>query len=187
MTRPDPGVKDTPSRPDHVLSIHIAAPVERVWEEITRTGRVQPALYNTVLECDLEPGSRLRYYSPDRERVFIIGEVVEVDPPRLFSHTYWFTTWKGGPSTFVTWELAEEGDGCRVTLTHSGWTEAHAEYEKTSRGWAEILELLKHRIETGRLPLKSRVVFRLMGWLSFLLPKRTRTEYVDRMEPPPLA
>ncbi|HSM61898.1 MAG TPA: hypothetical protein VK849_13910, partial [Longimicrobiales bacterium] len=60
--------------PDHVISIHIAVPVQRVWDEITRTGRIQRALYNTVLESELTPGSRLRYYSPDRKRVFIVGE-----------------------------------------------------------------------------------------------------------------
>ena len=79
--------------PGQVISIHIDVPRERVWDAITRTGEVQRALYNTVLETRLEPGARLRYYSPDRRRVFIIGEVVTVDPPRKFAHTYWFTTW----------------------------------------------------------------------------------------------
>lgn len=168
--------------PDHVLSIHIAVPVERVWDEITKTGRVQRALYNTVLDCGLTPGSALRYYSPDRKRVFIIGEVVEVRPPTLFSHTYRFTTWKSGPDTLVTWELTEEDGGCRVTVTHSGWTPEHEAYRKTAGGWEEILQLLKHELETGRLPIKARILFRVMGWFLFLMPATTRTEYVDRQQ-----
>lgn len=167
------------SRPDHVVSIYIDVPLQAVWDEITRTGRVQRALYNTVLETDLEPGSRLRYYSPDRKRVFIVGEVVEVDPPVRFSHTYRFTMWKEGPATLVTWELAEEDGGCRVTVTHTGWTEAHDQYEKTGSGWDEILALLKQELETGTLPLKTRVTYRLMGWFSFALPKTTRVEWVE--------
>lgn len=131
------------SLPEHVTSIHIDVPPRRVWDEITKTGRVQRALYNTVLECELAPGSRLRYYSPDRKRVFIVGEVVEVEPPRKFSHTYRFTTWKTGGPTLVTWELEEEDGGCRVTVTHSGWTAAHEAPEKSAAGWKEILELLK--------------------------------------------
>ena len=75
---------------DQVLSIEIEAPVEDVWNEITKTGSIQKALYNTVLETDLTPGSRLRYYSPNKKRVFIVGEVVEVSPPTKFSHTYLF-------------------------------------------------------------------------------------------------
>lgn len=165
--------------PDAVVSIHIDAPVERVWDEITRTGRVQRALYNTVLETELTPGSRLRYYSPDRKRVFIVGEVVEVEPPTKFSHTYWFTTWKSGPPTLVTWQLKPEDGGCRVTITHSGWTSEHEAPEKTAAGWEQILELLKSELEAGRIPLKARVMYRVMGWFSFLLPKTTRTEYAD--------
>ena len=167
------------SPPEHVASIHIDVPVERVWDEITRTGRVQRALYNTVLETDLEPGSRLRYYSPDRKRVFIVGEVVEVEPPRRFSHTYLFTMWKSGGPTLVTWELEPEGDGCRVTVTHSGWTEAHQDVEKQAAGWREILGLLKSDLETGTIPLKTRLLYRVMGWTSFALPASTKAERWD--------
>lgn len=165
--------------PDHVLSIHIAVPVARVWEEITKTGRVQRALYNTVLETDLVPGSRLRYYSPDRKRVFIVGEVVEVDPPRKFSHTYWFTTWKTGGPTLVTWELAEEAGGSRVTVTHSGWTAAHAAAKKTGAGWQEILGLLKQELETGGIPRKTRVMYAVMNALLFMMPKTTTRRHAD--------
>lgn len=170
---------ETPTIPAQVISIHIDVPLERVWDEITKTGRVQRALYNTVLECELVPGSRLRYYSPDKRRVFVVGEVVSVERPRKFSHTYRFTTWKPGPPTLVTWELTEEGNGCRVTVTHSGWTAAHPAPEKSGAGWTEILGLLKQELETGDLPAKAKIMYRLMGWFSFILPKTTRTSYVD--------
>ena len=165
--------------PDHVVSIHIDVPVERVWDEITKTGRVQRALYNTVLETELRPGARLRYYSPDRKRVFIVGEVVDVDAPRRFSHTYWFTMWKGGGPTLVTWELHEEAGGCRVTVTHSGWTAEHEAAEKTGAGWREILGLLKQDLETGSLPLKTRVMYTVMGWFMFAMPKTTTAAHAD--------
>jgi hypothetical protein len=32
--------------------------VQRVWDEITHTGRVQPALYNTILDTELVPGAQ---------------------------------------------------------------------------------------------------------------------------------
>jgi uncharacterized protein YndB with AHSA1/START domain len=165
--------------PDQVASIHIAVPMERVWEEITKTGQVQRALYNTVLETELRPGARLRYYSPNRRRVFIVGEIVEVDPPRKFSHTYWFTMWKGGGPTLVTWELREESGGCRVTVTHSGWTSEHEAAEKTGAGWREILGLLKQDLETGTIPLKTRVMYALMSWFLFAMPKTTTREHAD--------
>jgi uncharacterized protein YndB with AHSA1/START domain len=170
---------ESKSLPDHVVSIHIGVPLQRVWDEITKTGRIQRALYNTVLETDLKPGSRLRYYSPDKKRVFIVGEVVEVDPPRKFSHTYRFTT-RLEPPTLVTWELVEEGGGCRVTVTHSGWSSEHKTPEKVAAGWREILGLLKQELETGDLPFKTKVLYRVMGWFLFMMPKTTKTSYANQ-------
>ena len=165
--------------PDHVVSIHIDVPVQRVWDEITKTGKIQRALYNTVLESELKPGSRLRYYSPDKRRVFIVGEVVAVEPPRKFSHTYMFTT-SVSPFTLVTWELQEEAGGCRVTITHSGWTTAHKAPEKVAAGWREILGLLKHELETGDLPTKAKIMYAMYGAFMFMMPKSTTTEHVDK-------
>ena len=165
--------------PDQVASIHIDVAPEEVWRSITRTGEVQRALFNTVLETELRPGARLRYYSPDRKRVFIIGEVVDVDPPRRLSHTYWFTTWKSGPPTLVTWELEAEEGGCRVTVTHSGWTEEHDKPEKSGAGWEQILGLLKQELETGDIPIGSKLMYTIMGWFMFMMPKSTKAEHAD--------
>ena len=59
---------DSVQVPDQVASIHIDVPVQRVWEEITRTGSIQRSLYNTVLESDMRPGSRLRSKRARRRR-----------------------------------------------------------------------------------------------------------------------
>lgn len=165
--------------PDHVVSIHINVPRQKVWDEITKRGLVQRPLYNTVLDCELKPGGRLRYYSPDRKRVFIVGEVVEVDPPRKFSHTYMFTT-RVEPMTLVTWELVEEKGGTRVTITHSGYTTAHKAPEKVAAGWREILGLLKQELETGDIPFKTKLLYRVMGWFLFMMPASTKTENVNK-------
>ena len=163
---------------ERVASIFIAAPIERVWAEITKTGSIQRPLYNTMLESDLTPGSRLRYSSRDRSRVFVVGEVLEVTPPTRFVHTYLMTMDPDLPTT-VTWELAGEGDGCRVTVTHTGWTDEHRTSDKTAKGWVEILGLLKSEVETGSLPLKTRLTYRAMSMFSFALPKRTSATYAD--------
>ena len=159
--------------PDHVVSIRINVPRQKVWDEITKRGPVQRPLYNTILEADLKPGGRLRYYSPDRKRVFIVGEVVEIDPPRKFAHTYMFTT-RVEPMTLVTWELIEEEGGTRVTITHSGYTTAHKAPEKVAAGWREILGLLKQELETGDIPGKTKVLYKVMNWLLFMMPASTK-------------
>jgi uncharacterized protein YndB with AHSA1/START domain len=165
--------------PDHVLSIDIMVPRQQVWDEITKLGKLQRPLFYTILETSLKPGSRLRYCSPDRKRVYIVGEVVEVIPPRKFSHTYMFTM-KPEPKTLVTWELEDIAGGCRVTLRHSGWTTSNRSHKSVGGGWRDILNLLKSELETGQIPLRSRILYRFMGMLTFMLPKTTKTEEVDR-------
>ena len=51
-------------------SIHIDVPVQRVWDEITKTGKIQRALYNTVLETELRPGARLRSFRARSQKIF---------------------------------------------------------------------------------------------------------------------
>lgn len=164
---------------ERVASILIDAPVQRVWDEITKTDGVQRPLYNTMLESALTPGSRLRYTSRDGRRVFVVGEILEVAAPHHFVHTYLMTL-DPDLETTVAWELTAEGDGCRVTLTHSGWTDEHRTMDKTVKGWIEILDLLKAEVETGTVPLRTRLTYRVMALFSFALPKRTSAEHADQ-------
>jgi uncharacterized protein YndB with AHSA1/START domain len=172
-------MRKVPPLTDQVFTIDIGVPRQRVWDEITKTGRIQLALNNTVLESTLTPGSKLRYYSPDHKRVFVVGEVVEVSPPRRFSHTFRFTMRSEAPS-LVTWELEETPSGCRVTLIHSGWTDQAKTHKGVSGGWKEILGTLKCELETGDIPFKTKAIYRIMGTLMFLLPKSTKVEEVER-------
>jgi uncharacterized protein YndB with AHSA1/START domain len=164
---------------DHVLTIDIAVPRQRVWDEITKTGRIQLALQNTILETPLTPGSKLRYYSPSRKRVFIVGEIVEVTPPRRFSHTFKFTMRNEQP-TLVTWDLEETPTGCRVTLTHGGWTNQAKSHKGTVSVWQRILSILKQLLETGDIPAKTKIIYALMGATMFLLPKSTKVSEVEK-------
>ena len=119
------------------------------------------------------------YYSPDRRRVFVVGEVVECIPPKKFTHTYMFTFRPEQPS-LVTWELEEIAGGCRVTLTHSGWTNQVKTHKGVAGGWREILNLLKAELETGDIPLKTKIIYRVQGALMFMLPKLTKVEEVAK-------
>lgn len=157
---------------EHMVSIDIHAPVDRVWDEITKTGSVQRPLYNTILDTDLKPGSPVKYFSPDRKRIFVIGRVIDVDPPNMLQHTYMFTS-KDEPPTLVTWNLESIDDGCRVTVTHEGWTDEHKAPEKSAGGWREILALLKAEVETGQIPFKMRVTYAMMGRMMWMMPKTT--------------
>lgn len=166
--------------PDVVQAIDIDAPVERVWAEITRLGQVSDIMFHTVLETDFQPGSPLRYYSPDRKRIWIVGEIVEVSPPTRLVHTYRFTDITDETETLVTWDLQEREGGVRVTVSHSRFTDQAKTHKKVSGGWNQILGLLKTVVETGKVPGKFRVMYTLMDWMQFVMPKSTKAEEVLR-------
>jgi uncharacterized protein YndB with AHSA1/START domain len=165
--------------PDYTFSIEIRVSRQRVWDEITKTGRIQLAMNNTVLDSTLVPGAKLRYYSPDRKRVFVVGEILEVVPPKRFSHTFKFTMRDEAP-TVVTWELEDTPTGCRVTLVHSAWSDQAKTYKGVTGGWRKILATLKQELETGDIPFSLKATYRLMTALMFLLPKSTRVENVEK-------
>jgi len=164
---------------DHVFSIDINVPRRRVWDAILKTGAIQRFMMNTVLESTLEPGARMLYYSPNRKYVFVVGEVLEVIPERKFSHTYMFTTQSEAPS-IVTWEFEDIPAGCRVTLTHSGWTTQVKTHKDVGGGWRMILDALKSELETGKIPLKMRLTYGLMGATAFMLPRSARAEGMEK-------
>ena len=172
----------TPNPPlkNHVFTIDIAVPRQRVWDEITKTGRIQLALNNTVLESPMTPGSKLRYYSPSRTCVFVVGEIVEVTPPRRFSHTFKLLMNGADAPSLVTWDLEETPADCRVTLTHSGWTDQVKTHKGTAGGWIGILSVLKQQLETGDIPLKTKLTYALMGAMMFMLPKTTKVDEVAK-------
>lgn len=168
---------NTRALPDRVCQITIAVPVQQVWDEITKTGSIQRPVYNTVVDLELEVGGSIRYYSLDKKRVFVAGEVLEVDAPRKLRHTYIFTM-APDPVTEVTWELEQVPEGCRVTLTHAGWT-AEKDAKKHEAGWVEILGLLKSELETGDIPGKTKFIYWLQGKFMWMMPKTTKTSHAD--------
>lgn len=170
---------------DVVYSIDIEAPVQAAWDELTKLGKIQVPMMNTVLECDLEPGSPMRYYNPSRKRILVVGTIMEIDPPRRFVHTYRFTDLDES-ETVVTWQLDEIPQGVRVTVTHGRFTDQTGTHGRVAGGWKWILGTLKSVLETGKAPLKVRILYGLMGATSFMQPKKTLADNVlaDERRPP---
>jgi uncharacterized protein YndB with AHSA1/START domain len=75
-------------------------------------------------------------------------EVVAVEPERLLR--YKFAT--GRLDTTITWQLAPEGEGTRLTLTHEGFDldspMSKAAFEGMKPGWPKVLERLGAVIES---------------------------------------
>lgn len=168
---------------DHELvhDITIAAPQAAVWAELTKLDGKQRAMMDTVLDSALQAGAALYYRSDDGSRVFIVGRVVEVDAPRLLSHT-WRLTMRDDPWTLVTWTLAEVDGGTRVTLRHTGWPADTKDLKSVTGTWTLALTQLKRLLETGDISGGLKLRYALMRAFLWAMPAKTKTANVG--EPP---
>ena len=159
-------------------SIEIAAPIEAVWAEITKLRGVQRALMDTVLETSFRPGDPLYYKSRDGKRTFIVGRIVDVQPPVLLAHTQVLTTRDYAP-TLVTWRLAPTDDGgTRVSVDHTGWQDGVKGVDSVDSTWAWILRELKNVLENGSVATSTALKYAAMRAFLWAMPAKTRTDQV---------
>ena len=59
---------------------------------------------------------------------------------------------RSGLNTSVLFELAPDGDGCRLTLTHSGLSARHGRGAGVRAGWHAILEGLADSLDGRATP-----------------------------------
>ncbi|MCK6481920.1 MAG: SRPBCC domain-containing protein [Planctomycetaceae bacterium] len=162
--------------PRLVSKVFIRGSVEAVWREITKTDSLQGAVFNARLHTPgLRKGAPLQMRTKDGRRVLVVGEVLEWDPPRRFSHTFRFTTLDDPPCR-VIYELEPVEGGVEFTLRVEDCPPGTKTEKEMTGGAPFITGNLRSLVETGRLPLGTRVMYALFGCLGFLLPKRTRAE-----------
>ena len=147
--------KVTPNADEIVSEIHIAAQPERVFQALVDPQQVvkwwgQGGIYrSTQFDADLRTGGKWRSagVGPDGGRFEVIGEFLEVDPPRLLAYT-WIASWTGDVKTTVRWELEPTNQGTLVRIRRSGLA-AHPEVAQSYRGWPRTLGWLQAFVEAG--------------------------------------
>ena len=164
-----------------VHTVEIKAPIAAVWAEITKLKQIQKPMFNTVLESDFKPGSRMLYRSEDGKRVFIIGEIREFRPPKRFVHTFRFTNLPE-TETLVEWTLEEKSGATRVTVVHSKFVDQKKTADSVRTSWVTILNNIKCVVETGNVPLKFRIIHGMMQVFMFMAPKETLRENVAELK-----
>ncbi|MEM8849201.1 MAG: SRPBCC domain-containing protein [Pseudomonadota bacterium] len=130
----------------HILTKTVVfdAPRDLVWRYLT--DREKLGVWYHPAEADLAPNQpyRLMGTSDDGAPMAIItGEVLEWVPPERLVTTFTISPF-GGATTTVTWELEEMAGGTRLTLMHSGITEAAGNavlslMQAMDAGWDEHL------------------------------------------------
>jgi uncharacterized protein YndB with AHSA1/START domain len=164
-------------RADRLVSrIVIRGRVEDIWRELTKQGEPQAAVFNAWLHAQkLAPGARLQMRTADGRYAIVIGEVLDFDPPRRFAHSFRFTQFDDAPCT-VAYELRPVAEGVEVSLTVENLPVGTRTAKSMTSGATTILATLKAVVENGRPALGTRLMYWMMDRMTFVLPKRCRSE-----------
>jgi uncharacterized protein YndB with AHSA1/START domain len=108
-----------------------AKPVAKVWAALTIPERLEDWL--GTAKIDLRVGGTLQL-------AFANGKSVEVSITRVDApHVLGWSWMIDGLDTSVLFELAPDGEGCRLTLTHSGLSPRAGRGAGVRAGWHAIL------------------------------------------------
>jgi uncharacterized protein YndB with AHSA1/START domain len=159
-----------------VFKVTIRGRIEDVWREITKTDEVQGCMFNMMMRTDgLAVGAKMRMTTPDDKYTGVVGEVLEFDPPKRYSHTFRFTQYDDPPCK-VTYDLAEVADGVEFTLTADDIPVGTKTAKQMTQGGKMIVNTLKAIVETGRPSFGTRMLYVLFKLLTPLTPKKARSE-----------
>ena len=135
-------------------SVTLNASPERVWEALTHPGMTRQYFYNCEVQCDWEPGSKLRWIGNYRGReIDEEGKIIEIIPGRLIKYSGFDRLVEGDMSRqgdiYITHEIIPQGDRTKLltTLEHFEGDETRAEFAAGQWDF-EIMPRLQTLVET---------------------------------------
>lgn len=160
-----------------VTKIVIHAPIQKVWEAITRQDVPLPFFFGSVMQTTgLKPGAPIRMRTPDHQYTGVVGDILEVSPPHRFVHTLKFTQMDDPPCK-VTYELKEVPEGTEFQLISEDIPAGTKTEKSMAQGSKFIVNTLKGLVETGQPPFGSRVLLGIIRLTAFMTPARCKSEH----------
>ena len=141
---------------DHVYSVFIQAPPERVWQAITEGDETVRYYYGTRVQSTWDVDAPLVYTYPDGTTA-ADGKVLAIDPPRRLKMTFharWDPEIEAEGPVEMTWVLDASGDATKLTVTTSGLRAGSRTATDFAGGIVFIVSGLKTVLETGQ-PLEA--------------------------------
>lgn len=128
----------------------IDAPVEKVWEALTKAEIVEQYFFGSRQETDWKVGSPITWRGEYEGKTYEDkGEVQEYIPNQKLSYSY-LSSWSGledkpGNYLLVTYEVRPAKDGTELTVTQSNYDEERAKHSKEN--WKVVIDGLKKVVE----------------------------------------
>ena len=128
----------------------IKASSKIVWDVLTET----TTDWNGVTietKSEWKPNSDIVFsFLWDGKQYFDKGKIIDFEPERMFSHTYW-SAFSGLPDenenySIVKYELLQTGTGTILKLTHSNFA-TETMHEHSDKNWEDTLNKIKEKCE----------------------------------------
>jgi len=139
-----------------VYVTYIRTTPQKLWDALTKPEFIKQYWFNMTQESEWKVGASWKMLFSDG-RIADVGEVLEIDPPRRlvlkWSNEFRPELKEEGPSRCV-YDLEQDGDVMKLTITHSSERDGAKVIEAVSGGWPRILSSLKSFLESGK-PMPS--------------------------------
>jgi uncharacterized protein YndB with AHSA1/START domain len=132
-------------------TISINAPIEKVWEALTKPELIKQYLFGTEVTTDWQVGSPITYKGVWEGKAYEDkGKVLQNEPGKLLVSTFW-SSLSGVPDIpenyqTVCYELSSENGGARLTLTQDN-NDSEEGAKHSEQNWNMVLEGLKKLVE----------------------------------------
>ncbi|AMN42571.1 SRPBCC family protein [Rhodoplanes sp. Z2-YC6860] len=148
----------TMAKPKFVYVTYIRTTAEKLWRALIEPEFTRQYWGETWQDSDWKPGSSWKLMIPDG-RVADAGKIIEVEPHKRLVLTWqneFLSELRADGVSRLTYELEQQGDMVKLTLTHESDTPDSKLIEKVSQGWPAILASLKSLLETGESLVATR-------------------------------
>ena len=135
----------------YVYVTYIRTTPQKLWDALTKPEFIKQYWFDMTQESEWKPGASWKMLFSDG-RVADTGEVLEIDPPRrlvLKWHNEFRPDMKAEGAARCVYDIEQDGDIVRLTITHSSERDASKVIEAVSTGWPRILSSLKTFLEGG--------------------------------------
>jgi len=135
----------------YVYVTYIRTTPQKLWDALTQKEFQKKYWFDMYQDCDWKAGAKWSMHRANGD-VTDAGEIVEVEAPRR-AVIRWRNEFRPeltaeGYAT-CTYEIAQEGELCKLTVLHE-IAATHSKFiEAVSGGWPKILSSLKTLLETG--------------------------------------
>ena len=161
----------SPQTTTQVSRVVINAPIQQVWDTLTRQGKVLPFFFGTIMHTTkFAPGAPVRMRSPDGKYTGVVGDVLELEPPYKYSMTFKFTNFDDAVCKVIH-ELKEVEGGTEYTLTSTDIPVGTKTEKNMKQGGTFIANELKRNVETGKSSFMAKFIMFMGKAMAFTTPK----------------